>query len=284
VQGLIGWPKAEYFKFNTMRKEHLLIMLFSFLVISCQKETICEECGIEINPPVANAGVDRVIDLPQDSILLDGSGSKDSDGKIVDWKWELVSGPQSVKVVNKHDARTVAYFYAIGDYLFELSVRDNSGLMAKDTLRVSVNTSPGDLSPQSPPGNLIFYFPDPTSSLDAEKTVTISFAPPLTLVLVKIEKYADGRIDGMWCKACAPRCPVTADYYVEPDNHTSFSLPPGTYTWTAETVFQNFNGYPFANGGPFPKALTDFFAMPHKTGGTVTITPDDTCVVQKIVF
>jgi hypothetical protein len=269
-----------------MRKLHLFIMIFSFLVISCKKETSCEDClTVTANkPPVANAGFDRVIALPQDSTFLDGSGSKDMDGTIVDWQWELVSGPQPVKLVDKHLTKTLVYFNSPGNYVFELSVRDNAGLTAKDSLQISVNSSPGTPSPQDPSGNLIFYFPDPTTSMDAEKILTISFDPPLTLVLVRIDNYPDGRIDGMWCKSCAPRCPISTDYLVEPDNHTSFTLPPGTYTWTAETIIQTFQGYPFANSSSFPKALVDFFATPHKTGGTVTIDPNGSCLIQKIVF
>jgi hypothetical protein len=259
-------------------------MIFSFLVISCQKETSCEDCLTANKPPLANAGFDRVIYLPQDSAVLDGSSSEDIDGTIVYWQWELISGPQSVKIVNKQLAKTLAYFSATGNYLFELSVRDNAGFTAKDTLQISVNSSLNIPSPEVSPGNLVFYFPDPTASMDAEKIVTISFDPPLALVLVKIDNYPDGRIDGMWCKACAPRCPISSDYYIEPDNHTSFTLPPGTYTWTAETIVQSFRGYPFSNGSSFPRALSDFFATPRKTGGTVTIDPNGSCFIQKIVF
>jgi hypothetical protein len=120
--------------------------------------------------------------------------------------------------------------------------------------------------------------------MDAANIITLLFAPPLTLVLVKIDNYPVGHIDGMWCNTCGPRCPISSDYLAEFDNYTSFTLPPGTYNWTAETVSQNFNGYPFDGSVSFSTSLINFFALPHTKSGTVTILPNDNCVLQKIIF
>ena len=43
-------------------------------------------------PPVANAGPDQTVNSG-DNVTLDGSGSTDSDGKIVSYSWKQISGP-----------------------------------------------------------------------------------------------------------------------------------------------------------------------------------------------
>lgn len=266
-----------------MKKLYSLVMVFSCLSFSCKKE-MNRGIPTENKPPIAFAGDDRIIDLPKDSVFLDGSSSRDNDGKVVAWKWEMVSGPQAVTILDIRLAKTPVFFSAAGIYVFELTITDNGGLIARDSVQVIVNPSEVTEATKGGEGNLVFYFPDPSSSMVAEKIVTLSFDPPLTLVVVKIDKYKEGHIDGMWCNTCEPRCPVSTDYFVEPDNYVSYDLPPGTYNWTAETVFQNFNGYPFGNRVSFPATLVDFFVKHHKTTGTVTIQPNQTCLVQKIVF
>ena len=65
-------------------------------MISCKKETSCENCKEGNKPPIAVAGSDRTIALPTDSISLDGTASKDPDGKISGWLWKKISGPASI--------------------------------------------------------------------------------------------------------------------------------------------------------------------------------------------
>ncbi len=67
----------------------LLITAFAggIILLSCKK-------GSDDNkPPIANAGIDTIINLPTNSTLLDGSKSGDPDGKISAWKWTKISGP-----------------------------------------------------------------------------------------------------------------------------------------------------------------------------------------------
>ena len=69
-----------------MRRHFLIITIIALAGIllfnSCKKETSCEGCINGNKPPIANAGPDKIITLPTDSILLDGSASIDPDGTI----------------------------------------------------------------------------------------------------------------------------------------------------------------------------------------------------------
>jgi hypothetical protein len=108
------------------------------IFVSCQKELSCEGCLESNKPPVAKAGLDQVIALPKDSILLDGSASNDPDGTIIKWLWTKISDPAAFKIDSAASAKTTVRDLDTGTYQFELEVTDNGGLYSKDTVRVSV--------------------------------------------------------------------------------------------------------------------------------------------------
>jgi hypothetical protein len=114
-----------------------IILVVIVLFFSCKKERTCQGCASN-QPPIAAAGPDTVITLPANSLLLDGSGSVDRDGKISEWKWAKIFGLGSFAIVNADSAKTVVKNLGIGTYQFELTVKDNGGLSAKDTIRVTV--------------------------------------------------------------------------------------------------------------------------------------------------
>ena len=119
----------------------LVCFLLGLLLInSCKKEFSCEDCRGENTPPIANAGRDTIIILPVDSLLLDGSASKDPDGRITNYKWTKVSGPASSRINNDAAMKTVVKNLLLGTYQFELSVTDNDGIPAMDTIRITIDT------------------------------------------------------------------------------------------------------------------------------------------------
>lgn len=91
-------------------------------------------------PPVANAGADKSVTLPTNSLTLTGSGT-DPDGTISTYAWTKVSGPSSGIISNAASASTTVSSLVQGTYLFALQVTDNSGATGRDTLQVSVNAA-----------------------------------------------------------------------------------------------------------------------------------------------
>ena len=117
-----------------------VILLIGVLFhISCQKDHSCEGCAEKNKPPIANAGLDQVITLPTDSVLLDGRTSSDPDGIISEWLWTKISGPASFNIIKPTDSLAKVKALVAGTYLFELKVTDNDRLSAKDTMQVFVN-------------------------------------------------------------------------------------------------------------------------------------------------
>jgi N-acetylneuraminic acid mutarotase len=138
-----------------MRKKFCASLLFFFsivtttiLLFSCAKEFSCEGCRELNRPPIANAGPDRVTTLPTDSVSLNGTGSSDPDGTIVEWLWTKISGPSSAAINNPSLSATVITDLVGGSYQFELKITDDGGLFAMDTVIVIVNATS---SPNHPP-------------------------------------------------------------------------------------------------------------------------------------
>ncbi|HJT74459.1 MAG TPA: PKD domain-containing protein, partial [Chitinophaga sp.] len=88
-------------------------------------------------PPVAIAGSDIIIQLPVNSIVLNGSASKDPDGTIASYFWEKISGPD-VKFSNAGGAVNTVSAMIAGNYMFRLTVKDNKGATAIDYVNVTV--------------------------------------------------------------------------------------------------------------------------------------------------
>lgn len=87
--------------------------------------------------PVANAGADKSVTLPTNSVTVSGSG-KDADGIIASYTWEKISGPSGGRIVTAYASSTTIKNLAIGSYKYALTVKDNKGLYGKDTMQVTV--------------------------------------------------------------------------------------------------------------------------------------------------
>ena len=90
--------------------------------------------------PTANAGNDQSVD-EGDSVLLDGSGSSDSDGSVASYAWAQTSG-SSVSLTGANTASpgfTAPEVGASGATLvFELTVTDNEGATDVDEVTITV--------------------------------------------------------------------------------------------------------------------------------------------------
>lgn len=91
---------------------------------------------IESKPPIADAGADVSLQLPRDSVKLDGSKSTDDVG-IVTYQWEQVSGGD-VKMKGRKTAVLNLNGLQTGTYNFTLTVFDVDGQSDKDGVTVIV--------------------------------------------------------------------------------------------------------------------------------------------------
>ncbi|KAJ1201160.1 hypothetical protein NDU88_004975 [Pleurodeles waltl] len=90
-------------------------------------------------PPIANAGPNQAITLPQNAITLNGSQSSD-DHQIVSYEWSLDPDSKS-KVVEMQGVRSPYLQLASmqeGDYMFQLTVTDSVGQQSAAQVTVIV--------------------------------------------------------------------------------------------------------------------------------------------------
>ncbi|XP_014214907.1 dyslexia-associated protein KIAA0319-like protein [Copidosoma floridanum] len=88
-------------------------------------------------PPKANAGDNITIALPETQAVLNGSKSKD-DIKIVSYHWEQLEGPNKAVFAVSNASITNVTKLTKGDYLFQLTVIDDSGNKDSDTVQLKV--------------------------------------------------------------------------------------------------------------------------------------------------
>ena len=136
--------------------------------------------------PVANAGVDKIITLPTNSITLNGDG-KDADGSIVGYSWSKITGPSKYKISDGSSASPIVNKLIEGTYVFRLTVTDNRGSTAYDDISVIVKPAPNQL---------------PIANAGADQTIVL----PQNRVTIKASaKDADGSVKSVnWSKLSGP--------------------------------------------------------------------------------
>lgn len=91
--------------------------------------------------PTANAGSDKSMTLPPNSISITGTGN-DPDGTISGFIWTKISGPASYAITNNTSATVTFNNLVEGVYTFRLTVVDNKGASASDDVNITVNPTP----------------------------------------------------------------------------------------------------------------------------------------------
>ena len=144
--------------------------------------TVNAEVKINI-PPVANAGNDKTIVLPVNTVLINGSGT-DVDGTITGYTWKQISGPIFSGLVSPNSAITWTNTLVAGTYEFELTVTDDMGATGKDTVFVAVDVPRLNVSIQS---NSIKIYPNPVIDIATLEINTIDANSKFLVVISNIQ-------------------------------------------------------------------------------------------------
>jgi hypothetical protein len=148
VLGPLGLKIKSSTNFKIFHMKLLINIAVSFVsilfaIISCKKE----ETPTKVNQlPIAKAKPDTSFQLSScggtTSVVLDGSGSYDPDGHIVAYSWRQISGPRELAIANPSSSIATAEVISVGEYAFELRVRDGQDLVSEDTIRIRAFASP----------------------------------------------------------------------------------------------------------------------------------------------
>ncbi|XP_032197129.1 dyslexia-associated protein KIAA0319 homolog isoform X5 [Mustela erminea] len=123
------------------------------------------------HPPVANAGPDQTITLPQNSITLNGNQSSD-DHQIVLYEWSLGPGNESKEVAMQGIKTPYLHLSALqeGVYTFQLTVTDSA--KQQSTAVVAVTVQPASNSPPRAHagGHRVLVLPSNSITLDGSRS------------------------------------------------------------------------------------------------------------------
>ena len=98
--------------------------------------------------PIANAGTNINITLPDNTASLDASNSSDPDGSLVSFLWEYVSGPDTYTIEDPNAITTQVSNLQAGVYSFRLTVTDNNGDTNTDMIYIYVKENDDLFPPQ----------------------------------------------------------------------------------------------------------------------------------------
>ncbi|WP_222933108.1 PKD domain-containing protein [Fulvivirga aurantia] len=130
---------------NTISVSDLIegVYTFRFSIEDDAGATDFDEVNVEVVaaaanvPPTANAGSDKSLQLPTNTIVLNGSGS-DTDGSISTYEWVKVSGPGSITITNANNPSVTLSDLVQGVYKMQLTVTDNDGAVGIDDVLINV--------------------------------------------------------------------------------------------------------------------------------------------------
>ncbi len=125
--------------------------------------------------PMAEAGDDKEVPMPVDTITLTGKG-EDSDGDIVSYQWSQTAGnPADIQFGDS--SACILNGLSEGEYTFQLSVTDNEGAEASDEITISVKPNPNMI-----PGVVYKYYegtwdalPDFSKQTPVKEGITSNF-------------------------------------------------------------------------------------------------------------
>jgi hypothetical protein len=115
------------------------------LVASVNNASISGISIVQNAKPQVSAGSNRVITLPTNSISLTATASS-ANGSIASYQWSKVSGPsatQSGQTTSKLNLSQLV----VGQYIYQVSVKDNVGEVASASVTVQVNSAPVIIAP-----------------------------------------------------------------------------------------------------------------------------------------
>lgn len=157
--------------------------------------------------PIANAGMDSIVQDPGTSVSLSGTAS-DPDNNAMTYQWSVVSGSGAVFSAAT-SLNTQVTNLAIGStYIFRLTARDSGGLTGSDDVQVIVNRKP-------------------TVSAGVDQTITL---PTNSVSLAGTDSDADGNIASrVWNFVSGPGSPTFSSQLVA--NPQVNGLVQGTYVF-----------------------------------------------------
>lgn len=156
---------------------------------------------LSYSQPVADAGANQIIVLPQNTTTLNGSSSADPNGGTLTYLWTQVYGPSTLQFSSTTVAQPTISTLVDGVYLLKLKV-DNGSYTDEDEVYIISSTS-SNIAPKVS----IFSPTNNSNYLEGEDILITAFASDLNDSVLSV------------------------DFYVDNSKVSSAASPPYTYSW-----------------------------------------------------
>ncbi|WP_282124648.1 glycosyl hydrolase [Algibacter mikhailovii] len=162
---------------------HVLKMVFDNGELNIGRLTFARTGDLSYNPPVAHAGDNVSVILPNTTATLDGSQSTDADTPVLNYNWEQIYGPSTIAFSSTTVASPNVSSLEEGIYKVKLTVDDGSHTSNSTSLIIVTQT--GNVVPtisiSNPSDNSIFK--------EGEDITITASATDLDGTVAKVEFY-----------------------------------------------------------------------------------------------
>ena len=138
--------------------------------------------------PIANAGANQIIVLPQSTANLDGSASSDPNGGNLTYTWTQVYGPSTLSFANAQTAQPTISSMVEGVYLMKLKV-DNGSYSDEDEVYIISSTTTN----VAPTVSLLSPL-DNSEYIEAEMITISALAADLNDSIQMVKFYSNGTL------------------------------------------------------------------------------------------
>jgi endoglucanase Acf2 len=190
VQPTGGWG-AGFWSTHTVNNVPLksgvqvLRVLFAGNGLNLGRLTFTYSSPLPYSQPVADAGANQVIVLPQNTATLNGSASTDPNGGTLTYLWTQTYGPSTLQFSSTTVAQPTISTLVDGVYLLKLKV-DNGSYTDEDEVYIISSTS-SNIAPKVS----IFSPANNSKYVEAEDILITAFASDLNDSVVNVDFYVD---------------------------------------------------------------------------------------------
>ena len=157
-----GWGNWVSQVVNTLELtegKHILRVVITNGEFNLGKMTFTYQNPLPYNPPIANAGTNITVILPETTATLDGSLSSDVDTATLNYNWEQVYGPSIIAFDDNTSVSPDISNLQEGIYKVKLTVDDETHFSSSEVLvivQTTANSNP-TISITSPANNTSFF-------------------------------------------------------------------------------------------------------------------------------
>src|SRR6478735_3844135 len=119
-----------------------IIFIFFLFTLGCEKDPNTSGLKSKGKPPIANAGPDFSVTLPDESCELDGKKLMLEPSAFAAFMWSAIKSPDLLEFnINEIAAKANPVFFQAGKYNFQLLLKNSFG-EDMDTVSVDVKWAP----------------------------------------------------------------------------------------------------------------------------------------------